>query len=145
MTNTSTNATQAVRQFIKICLKLKPVVLITFLNSKGREGFDEALPLDPITQDNCLPYDTIRNDASGQIAGKMYFDAVISEGEESGEDDDLDFGFGDSEDSSSDDDCCVVSVFDADVGACEQEPHSAPATPVFGVQFGCFSLGNSRL
>jgi hypothetical protein len=44
--------------------------------------------------------------------------AVISDGEELGEDYDLDYGFEDLEDSSSDDDCCMVSVSDAGVGEC---------------------------
>ena len=42
--------------------------------------------------------------------------AVITDGEESGEDYDLDYGFEDLVDSSSDDDCCVVSVSDSDSG-----------------------------
>ena len=76
VTDTDTDATQAVRQFIKICLKLKPVDLVIFLDSEGREGFDEALLFDPTTQDNSLSYDTIRNGESGQIAGRMYWRMV---------------------------------------------------------------------
>ena len=48
--------------------------------------------------------------------------AVITDGEESEEDYVLDYGFEDLEDSSSDDDCCAVSVFDSGAGECEQEP-----------------------
>jgi hypothetical protein len=73
VTDTGTDAAQAVRQFIKICLKLNPADLAIFLDSEGREGFDEALLLDPLTQDNCLSYDTIRDDESGQVSGKMYW------------------------------------------------------------------------
>ena len=76
VTDTGTDAAQAVRQFIKICLKLQPEALDLFLDSAGRSGFDEALLLDPITRDNCLSYDAIKDDESGQIAGRMYWRMV---------------------------------------------------------------------
>ena len=76
VTDTGTDAAQAVRQFIKICLKLEPKALDLFLDSAGRSGFDEALLLDPITRDNCLSYDAIKDDESGQIAGRMYWRMV---------------------------------------------------------------------